>query len=165
MKPLRLPLLSLVLLLLNACASGPGFDTAKVDLAVTPRSAVAEIPATSDQTILWGGVILNTRNQESLTRLEILAYPLNRKQMPLRNRDPLGRFILENKNFLEPTSYAEGRMVTVVGKVARSEAGKVGGTDYVYPVIDVSELHLWSLDSEQSGLSNIHFGIGVGIGL
>ncbi|MEE9422080.1 MAG: Slp family lipoprotein, partial [Gammaproteobacteria bacterium] len=69
MKLLRLPLLSLVLLLLNACASGPGFDTAKVDLEVTPRSAVAEIPATSDQTILWGGVILNTRNQESLTRL------------------------------------------------------------------------------------------------
>jgi outer membrane lipoprotein len=161
----RLSLLSLLLLLLSACASGPGFDTTQVDLAATPRSAITEIPVASGQTVLWGGVILNIRNQESITRLEVLAYPLNRQQLPLRNQDPLGRFILEHPDFLEPTSYTEGRMVTIVGSVARSETGKVGGTDYVYPVIEANELHLWSRDSEKNTFSNIHFGIGVGIGL
>ena len=160
----RLSLVSLVLLLLNACASGPGFDTRKVNLAVTPHSAVAELPATRGRPVLWGGVIINTRNLESYTRLEVLAYPLSRNQMPQRDRDPLGRFILERQGFLEPTSYAKGRMVTIVGTVKGSEKGKVGGADYVYPVIEASELYLWPRDSEYSNQSNVHFGIGVGIG-
>jgi len=161
----RFFLLSIVLLLLGACASGPSFDTRRVDLAVTPRSAVAEQPLTSGQTVLWGGVILNTRNLESHTVLEVLAYPLNSNQMPQRGRDPLGRFILERQGFLEPASYAEGRMVTVVGTLERSESGTVGGSDYVYPVIEANELYLWPRDSEQYNRSNVHFGIGVGIGL
>lgn len=162
---LRLSLLSIVLLLLSACASGPGFDTKRVDLTVTPRSAVAELPATRGRPVLWGGVILNTRNLESQTRLELLAYPLNRSQMPLRDRNPLGRFILEHQGFLEPASYAEGRMLTVVGTVIRSEKGKVGGSDYTYPVLKASELYLWPRNSEYNNQSNVHFGIGVGIGL
>ncbi len=162
----RLSLLSsLVMLLLSACASGPSFDTRQVDLAVTPRSAVAELSAARGQTVLWGGVIINTSNLESLTRIEVLAYPLNSKQIPQRDSDPLGRFILEHQGFLEPASYAEGRMVTVVGTVVRSESGKVGGSDYVYPVIEASELYLWSRDSEYNNRSNVRFGIGVGIGL
>ncbi len=165
MMPPHLSLVSLVLLLLSACASGPGFDTQRVKLEATPRSAVAELPAARGQLVLWGGTILSTSNLESHTRLEVLAFPLNRRQMPQRNSDPLGRFILERKGFLEPTSYTEGRMVTVVGTVARSENGKVGSSDYLYPVIEASELYLWSRDSEKSNLSNVHFGIGVGIGL
>lgn len=162
---LRISLPAIVLLLLSACASGPGFDTKRVDLAVTPRSAITELPATRDRTVMWGGVILDTRNLESQTRLEVLAYPLNRRQMPLRDRDPLGRFILEHQGFLEPASYSEGRMVTVVGTVIRSENGKVGGSDYKYPVIKASKLYLWPRNSEYNNPSNVHFGIGVGIGL
>lgn len=161
----RLSLLLLVSLLLSACASGPGFDTNRVDLAVTPRSAVAELPAARESPVLWGGVILSTRNLESRTRIEVLAYPLNSNQMPQRDSDPLGRFILERQGFLEPATYAEGRMVTVVGTVLRSESGKVGGSDYVYPVIAARNLYLWSRDSEYNNRSNVHFGIGVGFGL
>jgi outer membrane lipoprotein len=160
----QLSLLSLVLLMLSACASGPRFDTKQVDPTITPRSATAKLPTVSEQSVLWGGVILSTRNLENRTQIEILAYPLNNNQKPERNSDPLGRFILERYGFLEPTSYAEGRMVTAIGKVERTVNGKVGGSDYNYPVLQASNLHLWSRDDEESGWSNIHFGVGVGIG-
>lgn len=161
-----LPLLWLLPLLLSACASGPKFDTAGVDPAVTPRAVAAEPSANTGKTVLWGGVILSTRNLENRTRVEVLAYPLDSSQMPKRDRDPLGRFIVEREGFLEPASYAEGRLLTTLGTLDGTQAGKVGGSDYLYPIVDASELYLWPKDSEYgSNRSNVHFGIGVGIGL
>jgi len=162
---IRLFLMSLVLLLLGACASGPGYDTRQVNLAVTPRSAVAELEMVRDQTVLWGGVILNTSNMESQTRLEVLAYPLSSEQLPQRDREPLGRFLLEHPGFLDPATYAEGRLVTTIGTVVRSDRGQVGDIEYLYPVIEASEIYLWPRDSEYTNRSRVHFGIGVGIGL
>ena len=162
---IRLFLMLPGLLLLGACASGPGYDTRQVNLAVTPRSAVAELDLVRNQRVLWGGVILDIRNMESLTRLEVLAYPLNSSQLPQRESDPLGRFLLEYPGFLEPATYAEGRLLTTLGTVVRSEHGEVGGVKYIYPVIETSETYLWPRDSEDTTRSRVHFGIGVGIGL
>lgn len=154
-----------VVLLLAACASGPGYDTRQVSLATTPRSAVDELEAVRGQKVLWGGVILNTSNMASVTRLEILAYPLDGQQSPQRDREPLGRFLLEHQGFLEPATYAEGRLITTVGTVVSSARGQVGELDYIYPVIEASALHLWPRDSDYTTPSNVHFGIGIGIGL
>jgi outer membrane lipoprotein len=151
-------------LLLGACASGPAFDTSQVDTSLTPRSAAAQMPANSGKSVMWGGVILSTTNLENRTRVEVLAYPLDRDQMPRRDRDPLGRFMLEKQGFLDPASYAEGRLLTGVGKLVRSQAGKVGDSDYEYPVIDADRLYLWPQDSEYNNRSNVHFGVGVGVG-
>ena len=161
----RLLLLSIVMLLLGACASGPGYDERQVNLAVTPRSAVAELEMVRDQTVLWGGVILNTINTESMTRVEVLAYPLDSSQMPERNRDPLGRFLLEKQGFLEPATYAEGRLITTMGTVVGKDRGQVGGIEYIYPVIKAGDIYLWPRDREETNRGRVHFGIGVGIGL
>jgi outer membrane lipoprotein len=157
----RLPLMAL---LLAACAGRPAFDTSRVDLAATPRSAVAELPATVGTPVLWGGVILNTVNREASTRLEMLAYPLDGNQKPMRDSDPLGRFILERRGFLEPASYAEGRMLTAVGTVVGSESGRVGDSDYLYPVVEAGDLYLWPTERAYDRGSSVHFGVGVGIG-
>ena len=161
----RICLLSLVLLLLGACASGPRYDTREVNLAITPRGAVNELELVRGQTVLWGGVILATSNMESLTRLEVLAYPLNSDQEPQLEREPLGRFLLERTGFLDPATHAEGRLLTAKGTVARSDRGQVGGVEYIYPVIEASESYLWPRDSGHTNRSRVHFGIGVGIGL
>lgn len=157
-------LTGVLLLLLSACASGPTFNTARVDRSLTPRSAVAEFAVNRDKSVLWGGVILNTSNLAANTQIEVLGYPLDSDNRPQRDSEPLGRFIIEHAGFLEPTSYNQGRQVTVLGTLAKTMSGKVGATDYNYAVIQAQQLHLWSKDSG-SGKSNVHFGIGVGIGL
>ena len=162
---IRLLLLSIVLLLLGACASGPGLDTHQVNLTITPRSAVAEPNLIRGQSVLWGGVILNTINMKSMARLEVLAYPLNSEQMPQRDRDPLGRFLVQKPGFLEPTIYAEGRLLTTTGTVVGTDRGEVGGMEYVYPEIEAGEIYLWPRDSEDTNRNRVRFGIGVGIGL
>lgn len=149
---------------LTACASTPDFDTTKVDRSLTPKSmaAQADIEHDKNKVILWGGTILDTRNMETLTRIEVLAYPLNASHRPLTESEPLGRFIIEHQGYLEPTSYAQGREISVIGKVSGSESGNVGESKYTYAVIRSEQIHLWSLDSRRSRTS-FHFGVGVGL--
>ncbi|MCW9023187.1 MAG: Slp family lipoprotein [Gammaproteobacteria bacterium] len=161
MKTLRLYFLFLFMgIFLAACASGPEFDSSQVDRAITPKSVVSDIKNTQGKSVIWGGVILSTKNLKDASQVEVLAYPLDSSEIPLRNQDPLGRFIILHSGFLEPATYAQGRMVSVLGSVSQIRTGKVGDTDYTYPVINSKQLHLWSKDSGENK-TRFHFGIGV----
>ena len=147
--------------LLAGCASTPEFDTSQVDRSLTPQSVVAEAELSRGKTILWGGTILDTRNLKDSTQIEVLAYPLNTYQRPLLESKPLGRFIIRQQGYLEPSTYAQGRLLSVIGKVSGSQSGKVGESTYTYAVIDSQQLHLWSPDSG-SDRTSFHFGVGIG---
>jgi len=155
--------LLLVLPLLTACAGGPTFDTSRVDRSLTPRGVAAEQQWNTGKSVLWGGVILSISNLKDRTQLEVLAYPLDAENVPQRDSEPLGRFIIERTGYLEPATYAEGRLLSVVGTLARGQAGRVGESDYSYPVITGEQLYLWPRNSVRDRTS-VHFGIGVGIG-
>jgi len=148
--------------LLTSCASTPDFDITQVDQSLTPQSVIAEAEQNRGKTALWGGAILDIRNLKDSTRIEILAYPLNTSHRPLLESKPLGRFIILQQGYLEPSTYAPGRVLTVLGKVSGSQSGNVGESTYTYAVINSEQLHLWSLDS---GRNRTSFHLGVGIGL
>ena len=161
MNRLGLSLLFLLIsLFITACTSAPKFDTRQVDRSLTPKSVNADIENTRGKVALWGGVILATKNLKATSQIEVLAYPLDSNSMPLREREPLGRFLIQHSGFLEPATYAQGRMVTVIGKITGTSASKVGEMDYVYPVIKSTQHHLWSKDSGDTK-TRLHFGIGI----
>ena len=164
MLSLRSCLSLLPLLLLSACASGPTFETGGVDRALTPRGVAAEPQPALEQTVLWGGVILTTTNLKDSTQIEVLAYPLDTDERPLRDSEPLGRFILTQAGYLEPANYAQGRLLSVVGTVTGTRAGRIGAADYAFPVISARQLYLWPRDSARDR-THVIFGIGVGVGL
>ena len=159
-KLLSLALLSLLIGLLTSCAITPDFDTTKVDHALTPKSVVAEPSLSHGKIALWGGTIIDIHNLKNSTQIEVLAYPLNSSHRPMQESQPLGRFIIQNKDYLEPSNYAQGRLLTVLGSVSKSQSGKVGESSYIYPVINAQQLHLWSLNDDQNNTS-FHFGIGI----
>ncbi len=148
--------------LLAGCASTPDFDVAQVDTSLTPRSVIAEPESHHSKTALWGGMILNTENLKDITRIEILAYPLNTSHRPLLERKPLGRFIIQHQGFLEPATFAQGRVVSVLGKISDIETGYVNGSIYTYAVINSEQLHLWSQDDRRDR-TRFHIGIGIGL--
>ena len=96
--------------------------------------------------------------------MEVLAYPLDANERPQTGSDAQGRFILEQAGFLDPASYAEGRLVTVVGTLSGTRAGRVGESGYDFPVVSARQVHLWPTDGGTGG-RGINFGIGVGFGL
>lgn len=155
-------LLALTLGLLAGCASTPKFDTTGVDRALTPRAVVDGAAYSPSRRVLWGGVIVATRNLRDQTQLEVLAYPLERDGEPDVAASPQGRFLLLRDGYLEPVDYAPGRQVTGVGTVAGVEKGKVGEADYLYPVMKAEQMYLWPKEQPyQQRNPNVHFGIGV----
>jgi outer membrane lipoprotein len=157
--------LLLFFVVFTGCASTPEFDTSQVDASLTPQSVITEPEVSHGKVALWGGTILDTTNLKDKTHIEMLAYPLDGSNRPKLESKPLGRFIIEHPGFLEPTTYAQGRQLTVLGTISGIESGQVGETSYSYPLVSERQLHLWSENTGNSNRSNVHFGIGIGVGL
>lgn len=146
--------------LLTACASNPVFDASQVDEALTPTRVIANPADSRGKLALWGGTILDVQNLTDATRIELLTYPLGRSQRPQHNEKPLGRVLVLQPGFLEPTVYTQGKSLTVLGEVGDSQQGQVGETSYSYPVIVAQKIHLWS-PRDDAGQTQFRFGVGI----
>lgn len=147
-------------LFLVACAATPKFDDSGIDASLTPKKAVAEIDSLKGRAMLWGGVIIASANLKEMTQFEILAYPLDADYRPDTNSEPLGRFLATQAGYVETTDFAQGRLMTVRGTLQGTRVGKIGDTEYTYPLISIEQLHLWPKQGDYSE-PRIQFGIGV----
>lgn len=157
----RALVLSLAATLIQACATTPKFDTGDISPDITPRQAAEQASSLQGTRVLWGGVIIASNNLETATQLEVLAYPLNSRQRPDTDEAPLGRFLARQTGYLETTDYAPGRLISVSGTVQQTRQGRIGESEYTYPVIQIDQLHLWPKQGGASPQTRFHFGIGV----
>jgi outer membrane lipoprotein len=146
---------------LGGCATP--FDVGTADRKTTPQQATADIDAVRGRTVAWGGVIVNAKNLQNATQVEVLGYPLDLDNRPDTKAAPLGRFLALHQGYLETADYNAGRHVTVVGSVTETREGTVGEARYVYPVLATTRVHLWPKETQRSSDPQIHFGIGIGI--
>ena len=159
----------LSLLVMSIVASGCASSSIEPDQPPSPLS-VAQVRATLaengspqipvDDQVLWGGVILKSENLTDATQVEILGYPLDRRQRPLSAKNAQGRFIALFDGFVEPLDLPVGRSVTVLGSLAETVSGKVGEADYLYPVVSVDQSHLWN-PQDLPRAPRISFGVGI----
>ncbi|QKT04420.1 Slp family lipoprotein [Ectothiorhodospiraceae bacterium 2226] len=164
MTPMRWLAMLGAALALVGCATAPPFDAETVDTAVTPRGALERLPEAEGQRVLWGGTIIETRNLQDATQIEILAYPLNERQRPDTNANPLGRFLAVQPGYLERVEYAAGRHISVLGPLKEKAEGRIGEAEYVYPVVSIEQLELWPVPGPPRDTQpRFHFGVGVGI--
>jgi len=159
-----MPLLRLLtlaaLLALTACASKPPLKAEGVDTGLTPVEAASR--GATNARVLWGGVIVASTNLKDMTQIEVLAFPLEDDQSPKTDDKPLGRFLILKDGYLETADYASGRRITVVGTVTGTRPGRIGESDYTYPVVQPERMHLWPRNvTRQSTEPRFHFGVGV----
>lgn len=93
--------------------------------------------------VRWGGELVEVRNQRASTELEILGRQLDSDGEPRPNSNAQGRFIARVEGFIDPADYQSGQLLTVAGKLSGKVSGKVGEYDYLYPVVDVAQVHRW----------------------
>lgn len=133
------------LIVLSGCAhviSGNIRAEARKDL--TFRMVLADPEAYIGATVVWGGVIVETRNRRGGTDLIVLETPLEYGEVPADPDEYEGRFIAWTPRFLDPAIFAERRKITVAGKIAGKETRPLGETEYTYPVLEIREFHLWT---------------------
>jgi outer membrane lipoprotein len=148
---------------LAGCAAGPRFDTAGVETALTPDQVSVDIDRWRGSGILWGGVVVASRNLAHTSEIEVLAYPLDANQRPKSRSKALGRFVAVVPGYLETMDYGAGRALTVRGTVAAVERRYVGEVGYDYPVVNAEQLYLWPSSAQQEWSPQFHIGIGVGL--
>jgi len=95
------------------------------------------------QKIVLGGVIVETRNLENTTEIEVVEKKLDSFGYPSYSDQSQGRFLFRKAGYLESEIYAKGREVTGGGTFVGTQKGKIGEVTYDFPVIEVEELKLW----------------------
>ncbi len=160
------PLSSLLLAgVLAGCAPKPIFHTQAPSLAATPAQ-VAQTPERYAQgTVIWGGKVVQVRNLADHSEIEVLGYPLDASQRPRAGDSDGGRFIAVMAGYVEPLAYPEGALMTVLGTLDGTHAGHVGEASYVFPLVRVTQAHRWTPEELRQGRSNVHFGVGLGVGI
>jgi outer membrane lipoprotein len=98
--------------------------------------------------VRWGGVILDTENQQDTSSLTIVAFPLRDNGEPRVSDQSTGRFIALVDEFLEPTVFTSEREITVTGTVLKTQTRDVGEFAYEYPVIQVQNYYIWPVKED-----------------
>ena len=112
----------------------------------------------------WGGKILDVRNGERATEIDVVAYPLDEAQRPDQNAPTQGRFVVELPGFVEPLDYPAGRFVTLQGRIAGTEIRRIDERDIVVPIVADATIHLWPVNFPYER-PRVSFGVGVGVGI
>lgn len=153
------------LLMLVACAPAPIYKNTAGAISTAPFQVAQTPERFAGESVIWGGRIVQVKNFSDHSEIELLAYPLDSSQRPKANDSGSGRFIAMMPGYVEPLDYPAGSPMTVSGKLNGSRAGKVGQADYVFPLVSVAQSHVWTAAEMRQGHNNIHFGLGLGVGI
>ncbi len=171
------------LVLMGGCASSPMEIPETLQNQIDPTltfSQVIQDPASyQGKMLVLGGEVLSAKRIAEGTRLEVLQLPLDDYQRPLVTRtDSQGRFLAMEKAFLDPAMFPSNTLVTIVGEVTESVAGKLDEMDYQFPLVVIKHLYVWkdpSLTQESNsgpwysifggGSTGGPVGGGVGVGI
>jgi outer membrane lipoprotein len=156
------PLLALAL---AACAPAPIYKNTANAIAATPAQVSQSPERYSGNPVIWGGRVVNVKNFADHSEIEVLAYPLDTSQRPKANDTGSGRFIAVTPGYAEPLDYPAGALMTVSGTLKGTRSGKVGEASYVFPLVSTTQSHVWTAEEMRKGHSNVHFGVGLGVGI
>ena len=116
-----------------------------VDLATVQSNPEAYI----EQKVLWGGIIVSTKNFPDHTRIEVLAKDLAYMDMPqLYDQTSQGRFIILAPGFYDKLVYKPGIGITVAGVIKGKELIKIGELSYPYVLLSLIEMKTFDLEDD-----------------
>ena len=123
-----------------------------------PFAAVQNEPEKfAGKLLMVGGMIVDTKNLEAGSSIEVLQQPLDGEGRPVQTDETGGRFLVVTQAYVDAAVFHRGRRVTIIGEVAGSKVQPLGEIEYRYPVLTAKELHLWS------PYLGPRFSIGVGV--
>ncbi|MGN4979891.1 Slp family lipoprotein [Aeromonas dhakensis] len=128
-------------LLLGACSSVPqelAYEPA--NQLVTYQPALAGLEGKPAR---WSGVISSVHNKADQSVIEVVYLPLKSNGVPEQTEQSPGRFLAIMQGFVDPTLYAKGRSLTVLGTIAQPVDSQIGEHKYRFSVLKVTGSKLW----------------------
>ena len=139
------PILALVFLaLVGGCANPfPQDLLAKVEKNVTYQEFQDAPEQFDGKLMMFGGVIIETKNAEDGAWIIVLEKPLDKEGRPDWAAESGGQFLIITKAYLDLGAFRRGRSITVIGESKGSKSLPLLGSDYWYPLLEAQQLHLW----------------------
>lgn len=131
---------------LSACSSLPENLSSTDENTITDYQQWLDADPAKPVSVRLGGVIANVTNLADKTRIEVVNLPISSSGKPDINKEPKGRFIAYVDGFVEPVTFAKGRLVTFLGSNAQAETDSVGEFEYTFPVMNSNGYHLWRIE-------------------
>ncbi len=135
-----------LLFIMSGCGSVISKGLLKeVDRTITIEAVQSARQQYGGRKVVWGGMIITSKNLERTTEIEVLETRLSMGDIP---SGPVedgsgGRFIIEAARYLDTAVFTEGKLITVAGTVKGVVTRKIGMMDYHYPVITPIEIKLF----------------------
>lgn len=144
----RVWLVALGALALSGCVTIPDAIKGSTEMPQQDLAAVMDAPRLFiGQEARFGGKVVNVINQQGKTRLEIASVPLDEGARPVLGEPSVGRIYADINGFVDPVDF-RNQLVTVVGPITGTEAGKVGSASYTYMVMQVNGYKRWRLQQQ-----------------
>lgn len=140
---MRIFVVAFMTLLISACSSAP----ANIQHSPYGDLQLAQVTPSVDShigdTVRWGGKIIEVKNYQDFSQIQLVQFPLNRLGRPIESDDSQGRFYVRSDTFLDPEIYKVGTMLTVYGKVTDKDTLMVDQKDLLLPIVTIAESHRW----------------------
>jgi outer membrane lipoprotein len=92
-----------------------------------------------------GGLIASTKNLKDGSQVEVVQFKLGSDDIPDTSYSSGGRFLAVTPNFLDSMIYKSGLPVALIGEVQGEKTLPLDETEYSYPVISITEIHVWPI--------------------
>ena len=139
--PFQMVALGLVGLLLSGCSTVPK------ELAYEPADQLVAYQPTlqgmEGKPARWSGVISAVHNKADQSVIEVVYLPLKSNGVPEQTEQSPGRFLAIMQGFVDPTLYAKGRSLTVLGTLDKPVDSQIGEHKYRFSVLKVTGSKLW----------------------
>ena len=143
-KYLNLFLSSMILFLLSGCVYVISQEVRReVTRDLSLREVIKDPNIYEGKVVLWGGVIIDSKNLKEGTRVTVLQKDLNRWGRPRESDRSQGRFIVLYLGYLDTAIYRRDREITVAGEIIGQKVLPLDQIEYTYPLLSPREIHLW----------------------
>jgi outer membrane lipoprotein len=112
-----------------------------IDRTITVAMVQSDPELYNGRKVLWGGVIVSTKNLKEHSRIEVLAQKLAFMDQPQSNdQASQGRFLIMAPGYKDPLVYKPDMLITVAGIVKGVKSEKIGEMSYPYVLITPVEM-------------------------
>ena len=127
--------------LLGACATA-SFEGQDDRVPLSPQQ-VSSFGGFNTGTVVWGGVVLGRESFGSVTRLQVLSYPLDTRNRPRTDQRDGGWFVVDTTQEAGAARFPLGSQLTTAGTLQGLVEGRLEGRAVQVPRIVSSQLHGW----------------------
>ncbi len=138
----------LLLIFTAGCSVVPKDIRRQADRAITIPMVQTAPDAFKGSKVIWGGIILSSKNLADKTVIEALQTPLDRTDRVINEEQSKGRFLIESKTYLDTYLYKPGKEITVAGIIRGITVQKIGEMDYAYPVLEPLHMRVFEPQRE-----------------